>query len=170
VAAAAAGESGVDYITLFDASQFPLKSPPKSAIGTSRRRREARGLAVSGPAHAFRRRRRQAGDGRRGPGLRSRPTRWGGSLTAAPTGADAARCRVYEPARFGVYTGSGEGQQDFHRFTDMMVAGLSGGEKLDVAKFIRRGMETLHPITELEQERTCPPATWPASSAPKGRT
>ena len=38
----------------------------------------------------------------------------------------------------------------------MMVAGLGGGEKLDVAKFIRRGMETLHPITELEQEPNMP--------------
>jgi 3-oxoacyl-[acyl-carrier-protein] synthase II len=47
-----------------------------------------------------------------------------------------------DPTRFGVYTGSGEGQQDFERFTQMMVAGLSGGGTLDMAKFTKKGLES----------------------------
>ena len=61
-----------------------------------------------------------------------------------------------DPTRFGVYTGSGEGQQDFDRFTEMMVAGLIGGDQLDMARFTRKGLETLNPIAELEQEPNMP--------------
>ncbi len=155
-----AGESGVDYITLFDASEFPTKIAAEvrnwdiSAAGErpedwkfqGRHTHFAVGAAKQAMADA-------------GLDCGAGSPRGGGSSTAAPTveaGPDAAGCRVYDPARFGVYTGSGEGQQDFHRFTDMMVAGLAGGEKLDVAKFIRRGMETLYPIIELEQEPNMP--------------
>jgi len=60
-----------------------------------------------------------------------------------------------DPTRFGVYTGSGEGQQDFDRFTEMMVAALEDGG-LNLAKFTRKGLEILHPIAELEQEPNMP--------------
>ena len=60
-----------------------------------------------------------------------------------------------DPTRFGVYTGSGEGPQDFYRFSEMMVAAIDGSQ-FNVAKFIRKGMETLHPIAELEQEPNMP--------------
>jgi 3-oxoacyl-[acyl-carrier-protein] synthase II len=63
-----------------------------------------------------------------------------------------------EPARFGIYTGSGEGQQDFHLFTKMMVAGLANGAALDLARFTQAGLELLHPIAELEQEPNMPAA------------
>ncbi len=62
-----------------------------------------------------------------------------------------------DPTRFGVYTGCGEGQQDFNRFTEMMVAALDGHkDRLDVTKFVLKGVETLHPIAELEQEPNMP--------------
>ncbi len=64
--------------------------------------------------------------------------------------------RRLDPTRFGVYTGSGEGQQDFDRFTEMMVAGLAGGDTLDLASFTQKGLELLHPIAELEQEPNMP--------------
>ena len=136
-----AGESGVDYITLFDASQFPTKIAAEvrnwdiSAAGEKPEDWKFQGRHTHFAVGAAKQAMADAG------------------LQAGP---DAAGCRVYDPARFGVYMGSGEGQQDFHRFTDMMVAGLQGGEKLDVAKFIRRGMETLYPIIELEQEPNMP--------------
>jgi 3-oxoacyl-[acyl-carrier-protein] synthase II len=60
-----------------------------------------------------------------------------------------------QPTRFGVYLGSGEGQQDFDCFTKMMAAALDG-DKLDVAKFTKAGLETLHPVVELEQEPNMP--------------
>jgi len=50
---------------------------------------------------------------------------------------------------------SGEGQQDFDRFTEMMVAALEDGG-LNLAKFTRKGLEILHPIAELEQEPNMP--------------
>ncbi len=56
-----------------------------------------------------------------------------------------------DPTRFGVYLGSGEGQQDFERFSIMMTRALQG-EELDVAAFTLTGLEILHPVRELEQE------------------
>ena len=63
-----------------------------------------------------------------------------------------------DPTRLGVYTGAGEGQQDFNRFAEMMVAGLSGGATLDLGRFTKAGVERLHPIAELEQEPNMPAA------------
>ncbi|NQT16460.1 MAG: beta-ketoacyl-[acyl-carrier-protein] synthase family protein, partial [Planctomycetes bacterium] len=60
-----------------------------------------------------------------------------------------------DPTRFGVYTGSGEGQQDFDRFTQMMVAALDD-ETLDLSQFTKTGLEILHPIAEMEQEPNMP--------------
>jgi 3-oxoacyl-[acyl-carrier-protein] synthase II len=60
-----------------------------------------------------------------------------------------------DPLRFGVYTGSGEGVQDFGRFTQMMVAALEG-DGLNLARFTQTGLEILHPISELEQEPNMP--------------
>ncbi len=48
-------------------------------------------------------------------------------------------------AMFGVYLGSGEGQQDFDRFTRMMVRGLTA-DGFDVAQFTKAGLELLNPI------------------------
>jgi len=62
-----------------------------------------------------------------------------------------------DPTRFGVYTGSGEGQQDFARFIQMMVAALEG-DKLDLARFTKTGLEILHPVAEMEQEPNMPVA------------
>jgi 3-oxoacyl-[acyl-carrier-protein] synthase II len=51
--------------------------------------------------------------------------------------------------------GSGEGNQDFMSFTRMMTAALDGPE-LDVSEFIKAGLATLNPMTELEQEPSVP--------------
>jgi len=40
----------------------------------------------------------------------------------------------------------------------MMMAGLDGGTTLDMAKFTKKGLETLDPIAELEQEPNMPAA------------
>ncbi len=60
-----------------------------------------------------------------------------------------------DPLRFGIYLGSGEGQQDFYQFAKMMTAALADGE-LDVAAFTKAGLEQLHPTTEIEQEPNMP--------------
>jgi 3-oxoacyl-[acyl-carrier-protein] synthase II len=127
------GESGVGYTTLFDASNFPTKISA-----------EVRDWDVS-----------DVGENPEDWKFQGRHTRFavGAAKKAmADSGLDLDKV---DPIRFGVYTGSGEGQQDFDRFTQMMLAGLDG-ENLDVAKFIRRGLEILHPIAELEQEPNMP--------------
>ncbi len=63
-----------------------------------------------------------------------------------------------EPTRFGVYLGAGEGQQDFHRFSEMMVAAVQNGDSgdLNLEAFVKKGLEILDPIAELEQEPNMP--------------
>jgi len=57
--------------------------------------------------------------------------------------------------RFGVYLGSGEGQQDFPRFVDLVRSSTREG-KVDFAAFTSMGLERLHPIHEAEQEPGTP--------------
>jgi 3-oxoacyl-[acyl-carrier-protein] synthase II len=61
--------------------------------------------------------------------------------------------------RFGVYLGSGEGQQDFPRFVDLVnrtAAGSGHGAKVNTAEFTALGRKLLHPIQEAEQEPGTP--------------
>src|SRR5687767_12586623 len=60
-----------------------------------------------------------------------------------------------DPTRFGVYLGSGEGDQDFTAFTHMMTAAMRKGG-FDMAQFTKAGLEHLNPLVELEQEPNMP--------------
>jgi 3-oxoacyl-[acyl-carrier-protein] synthase II len=130
-----AGESGVGYTTLFDASNFPTKISA-----------EVRDWDVS-----------DVGEDPEDWQYQGRHTRFAVGAGHKAVADSGIRDAPIDPTRFGVYTGSGEGQQDFDRFTQMMVAALEG-DKLDVAAFTRRGLEILHPICELEQEPNMPAA------------
>jgi 3-oxoacyl-[acyl-carrier-protein] synthase II len=57
--------------------------------------------------------------------------------------------------RFGVYLGSGEGQQDFPRFVSLINRTTRDG-RVDTAEFTRLGVKELHPIRESEQEPGTP--------------
>ncbi len=57
--------------------------------------------------------------------------------------------------RFGVYLGSGEGQQDFTRFVKLLNQATKEG-KVDTSDFTRLGIGQLHPIKEAEQEPGTP--------------
>ncbi|MEO1496444.1 MAG: beta-ketoacyl-[acyl-carrier-protein] synthase family protein [Planctomycetota bacterium] len=74
-----------------------------------------------------------------------------------------------DPTRLGVYLGAGEGQQDFHAFAAMMTAAMEGGE-LDVAKFVREGLDRLDPRLELEQEPNMPAGYVAAIAGAQGPT
>ncbi len=63
--------------------------------------------------------------------------------------------RGLDPKRFGVYLGSGEGQQDFPRFVDLMQRSRSG-DQVDTRRFTELGLGMLDPLQEAEQEPGTP--------------
>src|SRR5256885_3374462 len=128
------GKSGVDYTTLFDASNFPTQISA-----------EVKNWSV-------------AKDGE-DPAVwekRGRHTKFAIGAARQATN-DSGVLGTVDPERFGVYLGAGEGQQDFYNFSHMMVAALKNGD-LDLAAFIQEGLKRLDPQLELEQEPNMPVA------------
>ena len=76
-----------------------------------------------------------------------------GRMAKDDSGLETAR--GLDRTRFGVYLGSGEGQQDFPRFVKLVHASTRDG-KVDTSNFTRRGFQELHPIHEAEQEPGTP--------------
>jgi 3-oxoacyl-[acyl-carrier-protein] synthase II len=85
---------------------------------------------------------------------RGRHTRFAAGA-AKQAATDSGIIGKVTPTRFGVYLGAGEGQQDFDSFSRMMVTALEGGQ-LDLAKFVKAGLDVLDPQLELEQEPNMP--------------
>ena len=54
-------------------------------------------------------------------------------------------------SRLGIYLGSGEGQQDFNRFVDLVHRATHGG-RVDTARFTSLGLGSLHQTREADQE------------------
>jgi 3-oxoacyl-[acyl-carrier-protein] synthase II len=127
------GRSGVGYTTIFDASHFPTKisAEVKNWDVTS----------VGEPADRWR--------------FRGRHSCFAGGAARQAVDSSGVLDGDLDPVRFGVYLGSGEGNQDFNSFTRMMTAALQG-DSLDLAEFTRAGLETLNATVELEQEPNMP--------------
>jgi 3-oxoacyl-[acyl-carrier-protein] synthase II len=130
------GRSGVGYTTRFDASNFPTKISA-----------EVRDWDLS-----------DVGEDTADWKFQGRHTHFAVGAAKKAMADAGVLDRPLDPTRLGIYTGAGEGQQDFDRFTRMMVAGLAGGDTLDLGRFTRAGLELLHPIAELEQEPNMPAA------------
>ena len=129
-----AGASGVGLTTVFDASKFPTKIAA-----------EVKGWDITDEGQ----------DAARWQ-VCGRHTRFAaGAALQAMGDAGLLAGLPGDPTRLGVYLGSGEGQQDFDAFTAMMMAAIEG-TTLDVAKFTKLGLETLHPLAEVEQEPNMP--------------
>jgi 3-oxoacyl-[acyl-carrier-protein] synthase II len=129
------GESGIGYITLFDATNFPTR------IAAEVRNWDLRDVGEDPERWKYQGRHTHFAIG-------------AAKKAVLDSGLDLSRV---DPTSFGVYLGSGEGQQDFDRFTQMMVAGLDG-DRFDVVRFVQKGLEILNPLAELEQEPTMPAA------------
>lgn len=127
------GRSGVGYTTIFDASRFPTRISA-----------EVKDFDVTQVV--------------------PNPELWRNRGRHSRFAAGAARQAVdssgilesgIAPTDLGVYLGCGEGNQDFLSFTRMMTAALDG-DRLDMARFTKAGLELLEPMTELEQEPNMP--------------
>ncbi len=130
-----AGHSGVGYTTLFDASSFPTKIAA-----------EIRDWDLS-----------DVGEDPAAWKHQGRHTHFAVGAAKKAVADSGLLDSGIDPGRFGVYTGCGEGQQDFHRFTRMMVAAIDKGEGgFDLAEFTRVGLQELNPVAELEQEPNMP--------------
>ena len=129
------GKSGVAKTTLFDASGFPTKISA-----------EVKNWDITDcgePAELWR--------------DRGRHTKFAVGAAKQAIADSGVLDSITDPVRFGVYLGSGEGNQDFLTFSKMMAAALADGE-YDASKFIAAGLELLDPAKELEQEPNMPAA------------
>ena len=128
-------KSGVGRTTLFDATGFPTQISA-----------EVKDWDIS-----------QCGESPEDWKNRGRHTRFAaGAAKQAITDSDVLPS-ISDPTRFGVYLGSGEGNQDFTTFSQMMAAAVADGT-YDGSKFIQAGLELLNPAAELEQEPNMPAA------------
>lgn len=129
------GESGVGYTTLFDASGFPTKISA-----------EVKNWDIT-----------DSGESAEEWKYRGRHTKFAAGAAKQAVADSGIQDVEIDPTRFGIYMGSGEGNQDFSAFANMMSAALKSGE-YNATEFIREGLRTLNPAMELEQEPNMPAA------------
>ena len=127
------GRSGVDYITIFDASRFPTRIAA-----------EVKGWTVA-----------NCGEDPQRWQYRARHTQFAAGAARQAVTASGFLQHPFDPQRFGIYLGCGEGNQDFLSFTQMITRALDD-DGLNIDRFIQAGLETLNPTAELEQEPNMP--------------
>jgi 3-oxoacyl-[acyl-carrier-protein] synthase II len=129
------GKSGVARTTIFDAGNFPTK------ISSEIKNWDVTEIGEDAEVWKYRGR-----HSRFAAGAARQAIDCSGVLDSNP-----------DPARFGIYLGSGEGNQDFFSFARMMTAGIiAGGDGFDATRFTEFGLETLNPMAEMEQEPNVP--------------
>lgn len=129
------GKSGVGPTTLFDASGFPTKISA-----------EVKNWDIT-----------DTGESAEVWKDRGRHTKFAAGAAKQAVADSGIADLAIDPTRFGIYLGSGEGNQDFLTFTQMMTASMKDGQ-YDPAKFIAEGLALLNPVKELEQEPNMPAA------------
>lgn len=127
------GKSGIDFITHFDASGFPTKF-------ASEVKNYQLGDYIENPERF-----QHAG----------RNIRFAIGAAVQAMKDSGLNDEKFDPTRFGVYLGAGEGQQDFFLFMQLIANAQRNGE-FDMEQFTREGLERLNPDEEREQEPNMP--------------
>lgn len=127
------GKSGIDFITHFDASGFPTKF-------ASEVKNYQLGDYIENPERF-----QHAG----------RNIRFAIGAAVQAMKDSGLNDEKFDPTRFGVYLGAGEGQQDFFLFMQLIANAQRNGE-FDMEQFTREGLERLNPEEEREQEPNMP--------------
>ena len=130
------GKSGVDYISIFDAANYPTRIAA-----------EVRGWDVA-----------QCGEDSKLWAKRGRHAKFAAGAAKQAVISSGILDHVDDRSRVGVYFGAGEGNQDFHNFTRMVSAATQEEGVFDVNAFMKLGLEILDPEVELEQEPSLPSA------------
>ena len=128
------GKSGVGKTTIFDASKFPTK------ISAEIKDWDISSVVDDPELWKF----------------RGRHTKFAAGAATQAVNESGVLDAIKDPRRFGVYMGSGEGNQDFYSFASMMATSLDDDGNLDLIKFTEAGLNTLNPVKELEQEPNMP--------------
>ncbi len=128
------GRSGVDYTTIFDASRFPTR------ISAEVKNWDVAQVVEDPEIWKH----------------RGRHTRFAVGAAQQAMAQSGVRDAICDPRRFGVYMGSGEGNQDFFSFASIMATSLDEEGQLDLMRFTEAGLDTLDPLVELEQEPHMP--------------
>lgn len=130
------GKSGVGYISIFDASQYPTRIAA-----------EIRGWDIG-----------QCGEDPNEWLKRGRHARFAAGAAKQAIADSGVLDVISDRSRIGVYFGAGEGNQDFNNFTQMVDSATRNESEFDVDAFMRKGLEILDPELELEQEPSMPSA------------
>ncbi len=128
------GKSGVGYTTIFDASKFPTR------ISAEIKNWDLANVVDDPELWKH----------------RGRHTKFAAGAAIQAFNGSGVADSIKDRRRFGVYMGSGEGNQDFMSFASMMATSLDDDGNLDLIKFTRAGLDTLDPVLELEQEPNMP--------------
>lgn len=127
------GQSGVAKTTIFDASEFPTK------ISAEIKDWDISKVDVDQEIWKH----------------RGRHTKFAMGAAYQAVHGSGVLDSISDPTRFGVYLGSGEGNQDFQSYARMISASLTE-DSLDLTKFIQEGINSVNPLVELEQEPNMP--------------
>ncbi len=128
------GRSGVGYTSIFDANNFPTRIAA-----------EIKNWDID-----------QCVDNPEAWKMRGRHSKFAAGAALQAFNSSGVGDAIKDPRKFGVYMGSGEGNQDFYSFASMMAASLDEAGGLDLVRFTREGLDKLNPIMELEQEPSMP--------------
>lgn len=130
------GESGVGYISIFDASNYPTRIAA-----------EIRNWSVA-----------DCGQDVTVWAKRGRHAKFAAGAAQQAMTDSGILDSLSDPTRLGVYFGAGEGIQDFSNFTQMVSVASHEDGSFDLDAFMQKGLAILDPTMELEQDPSMPSA------------